>query len=209
MKKNVRLISITPNAERLMAYCARVSNPRNQENPEVARLLTHCIRQGHWSVFEQANMILEISTSRAIAPQILRHRSFCFQEFSQRYAAPDSRVLYRARRQDFKNRQNSIDDLDSEGQDWFLAAQEEIWQISYRKYKEALVRGIAKECARGLLPLNTSTRLYMNGTIRSWIHYIKLRTSSGTQREHVAIAGECKSLFVENLPTVAEALGWR
>lgn len=205
---NVRLISISPDAEKVMAYCARVSNPDNQDNPDIARLLAYCIRLGHWSVFEQANIVLEISTSRAIAPQILRHRSFCFQEFSQRYASPSERIIYQARRQDLKNRQNSIDDLDIESQNWFAATQEEVWQAGYQKYQEALKRGIAKECARVLLPLNTVTRLYMNGTVRSWIHYIQLRASTGTQQEHLEIALQCKSIFSKHLPTVANALGW-
>lgn len=204
----VKLISLTPQAEQTMAYCARVSNPNNQDNPNVAGLLKYCILHGHWSVFEQANMVLEIETSRAIAPQILRHRSFAFQEFSQRYSAVDSFIPHYARRQDKTNKQNSFDDLDEETQKWFLAAQNEIWESTYTKYKEALDRGIAKESARVLLPLNTKTKIYMNGTIRSWIHYIQLRTKLDTQAEHREIAEQCKSIFVENLPQIASSLNW-
>lgn len=207
-KQDVRLISITPQAEETMAYCARVSNPLNQENPQIAKLLNYCIRHGHWSVFEQANMVLEVTTSRAIAPQILRHRSFAFQEFSQRYAEASDISLFRARRQDNQNRQNSIDDLDEETQNWFQEAQLEIWNLSHRKYEEALAKGIAKESARALLPLNTATKLYMNGTIRSWIHYIQLRSLEGTQLEHREIALRCRDIFAAQLPQIAQALGW-
>lgn len=206
--KKVRLIAITPDAERILAYCARVSNPNNQDNPNIAGLLDYCIKHGHWSVFEQANMVLEINTSRAIAPQILRHRSFAFQEFSQRYSISDDFVSYRARRQDKSNRQNSFDDLDEDIQSWFLEAQKEVWEHSFTRYKTAIERGISKESARALLPLNTKTRIYMNGTIRSWIHYIQLRTHADTQLEHREIAEECRSLFIQNLPQIGGALGW-
>ncbi len=206
--ENVKLISITPDAEKTMAYCARVSNPKNQDNPHFSGLLKYCIEHSHWSVFEQANMVLEISTSRAIAPQILRHRSFTFQEFSQRYSAASDCIFYTARRQDEKNRQNSIDDLSNETQEWFLHSQKEIWDLSYSRYCDALERGIAKECARVLLPLNTQTRLFMNGTIRSWIHYIELRTAHGTQIEHMEIAKKCKEIFCQQLPVTASALNW-
>lgn len=206
---NVKFVSATPDAEQLMAYCARVSNPANQDNPEISRLLAYCLKHGHWSVFEQANMVLEISTSRSIAPQILRHRSFCFQEFSQRYASPSARVAYRARRQDQKNRQNSVDDLGPEIQAWFATAQEEVWELAYARYQEALSQGIAKECARVLLPASAATTLYMNGTLRSWIHYIQLRTTPGTQAEHAAIAESCRRIFCERFPIVASALEWR
>nr|AIA15744.1 Thymidylate synthase complementing protein [uncultured bacterium] len=206
--EEVRLISLTPRAEETMAYCARVSNPDNQDNPQVAGLLKYCIKHGHWSVFEQANMVLEINTCRAIAPQILRHRSFSFQEFSQRYARATHFVAHQARRQDQKNRQNSIDDLDSATQAWFLSAQSEIWELAHARYSEALERGIAKESARALLPLSTATRLYMNGTVRSWIHYIQLRSGVETQLEHRRIALRCRDIFKENLKEVAAALGW-
>lgn len=205
---SVKLISLTPQAEETMAYCARVSNPQNQDNPQIAKLLAYCIKHGHWSVFEQANLILEINTTRAIAPQILRHRSFSFQEFSQRYAAATSFVPLRARRQDTTNRQNSIDDLDDSTQSWFLASQAEIWERAYGRYREALEKGIAKESARALLPLNTATRLYMNGTVRSWIHYIQLRTKPDTQLEHREIAEACRQIFRDSLPQVAKALEW-
>lgn len=206
--EEVKLVSITPDAEETMGYCARVSNPDNQNNPNVARLLDYCIQHEHWSVFEQANMILEINTSRAIAPQILRHRSFSFQEFSQRYSASDSFVLHRARRQDHKNRQNSFDDFDEDTLEWFAASQKEIWELAFTKYTQALEKGIAKESARALLPLNTATRIYMNGTIRSWIHYIQLRTKPDTQLEHRQIAEKCRDVFRQNLPVVSNALGW-
>jgi thymidylate synthase (FAD) len=206
--ESVRLISITPKAEESMAYCARVSNPENQDNPEISRLLSYCIKHGHWSIFEQANMVLEINTSRSITPQILRHRSFAFQEFSQRYASVSDMVTYPARRQDSKNRQNSVDDLGNETQKWFEDSQKEVWALAFGKYQEALDKGIAKECARALLPLNTATRIYMNGTIRSWIHYIQLRTANGTQKEHMLIAEKCKNIFRQQMPAVAKALGW-
>lgn len=206
--EEVRLVAITPKAEEIIAYCARVSNPENQVSSEISRLLSYCVKHGHWSIFEQANMVLEINTSRAIAPQILRHRSFSFQEFSQRYAAATSFITYSPRRQDTKNRQNSVDDLSSETRAWFQAAQSEIWENAYKKYQEALERGIAKECARALLPLNTATRLYMNGTIRSWIHYIQLRTANGTQLEHIQIAEKCREIFKSQLPLISKALGW-
>jgi len=206
--ESVKLISITPDAEKTMAFCARVSNPENQDNPESGKLLNYCIKHGHWSVFEQANIVLEVETSRAIAPQILRHRSFSFQEFSQRYAPASSCVIYGARRQDTKNRQNSTDDLPSETTAWFEKAQREVWSLAYQKYEEALGKGIAKECARALLPLNTKTRLYMNGTVRSWIHYIELRTGHGTQLEHMKIAQAAKDIFKRELPAVSKALGW-
>lgn len=206
--ESTRLIAITPKAEEIIGYCARVSNPENQENPEVSKLLSFCVKHGHWSIFEQASMVIEITTSRGIAPQILRHRSFSFQEFSQRYAASTAAITYEARRQDLKNRQNSVDDFDVETKQWFQDAQNEVWGLAFDKYQEALKRGIAKECARFLLPLNTQTRLYMNGTIRSWIHYIQLRTANGTQLEHMKIAEGCKKIFCEQLPITSKALGW-
>ena len=206
--ESVRLISITPDAEAVIGYCARVSNPSNQDNPNIAGLLKYCVQNGHWSIFEQANMVLEITTSRAIAPQILRHRSFTFQEFSQRYAAATDHIVYDARRQDAKNRQNSIDDLDADTREWFRRAQEGVWQQCSSLYEQALGKGIAKECARALLPLGTKTSLYMNGTIRSWIHYIGLRSGHGTQLEHMRIAEEARTIFCEQMPITAEALGW-
>lgn len=209
--RDVKLISVTPDAENTVAYCARVSSP-HQDNPEISGLLRYMIREGHWSPFEMANMVVEITTSRAISAQILRHRSFSFQEFSQRYAAveDDRLVIYSARRQDEKNRQNSIDDLDQETKLWFIAAQVDVGRETFTRYYEALDRGIAKEQARFLLPLNTSTTLYMNGTLRSWIHYINLRSpENGTQKEHSDLVAEIKEIFIEQFPIITEALEWR
>ena len=217
---SVRLISITVpainegltkinGAEGLIAYTARVSNPFGQMNDETKpRLLAYLIKNKHWSPFEMVSMTVEINTSRGIAQQILRHRSFSFQEFSQRYAQATEIVEYPARRQDVKNRQNSIDDLMQADKDWFLAAQKEIATASLTKYDEALARGIAKEQARFLLPIGTATRLYMSGTARSWIHYIQLRTDPATQLEHREIAEGCKAIFVQQFPCTSEALGW-
>jgi thymidylate synthase (FAD) len=205
--RQVRLISATPDAEQTIAYCARVSSPK-QDNDEWAPLLAYCIRNHHWSIFEMANMVVEITTSRAIAQQILRHRSFSFQEFSQRYAAASDFYVYEARRQDSKNRQNSIDDLSQEDRLWFSTIQIDHGKTGFALYQEALERGIAKECARFLLPLSTETKLYMNGTLRSWIHYLQLRTTPGTQLEHLEIAEEIKIVFAEQFPAIAEALEW-
>jgi len=205
---NTKLISLTCNAEKTIGYCARVSNPKNQDNPDVAGLLRFCIKHGHWSIFEMANMVVEIETSRGIAAQILRHRSFSFQEFSQRYAEAQGFEEVKPRRQDKKNRQNSLDDLHKHDKEWFKNVLSEQNRRSYSQYKEALSRGIAKESARFLLPLNTQTRMYMNGTIRSWIHYIELRTHESTQKEHRDIANEIKGIFSQHLPVIADALGW-
>lgn len=200
---------MTQDSEKIMAYCARVSSPNNQDNPDYAKLLKYCINNKHWSIFETASMTLEITTSRAIAAQILRHKSFNFQEFSQRYSQPQSYEKYSARRQDNKNRQNSIDDLPESDVEWFSASQEEVWRLSKAKYDEAIQKGIAKECARFLLPMNTTTRLYMTGNVRSWITYIELRSANGTQKEHCDIALAAKAIFIEKFPTVAEALNWK
>lgn len=205
----VRLISVTPHAESTIAYCARVSSS-DQENPNINNLLKYMIREGHWSPFEMANMVVEITTSRAIAQQILRHRSFSFQEFSQRYAEAPGFVVYGARRQDEKNRQNSIDDMSQEDKEWFTAAQMNAGDYALDLYNLALKRGIAKESARFLLPLSTETKLYMNGTLRSWIHYIQLRSlENGTQREHAEIVAEIKKLFIQLFPIISEALEWK
>lgn len=208
----VKLISITPDAEKTMAYVARVSNPANQENENYAKLLAYCIKHNHWSVFEQSFMTLEIETNRGIAAQILRHRSFTYQEFSQRYAdtslLSDYIPVPDLRRQDTKNRQNSTDDLEGYLK---LKLQSEIQQHFYAStglYKRLLEAGVAKECARFVLPLATPTRIYMSGSCRSWIHYINLRSANGTQREHMDIALECKKVFTEQFPSVAEALEW-
>ncbi len=214
----VRFISITKpeimiegqvlSPEGLIAYCARVSSP-NQENPNYAKLLQFCIREGHWSVFEMVDMTLEITTTRAIAPQILRHRSFSFQEFSQRYAKASTFETYEARRQDLKNRQNSLDDFDEATKQWFRDVQREVWEHSYKRYEEAIEKGIAKESARALLPLNTVTRLYMKGSVRSWIHYFQVRCDAATQKEHRDIALAARDIFIQHFPTVAEALSWK
>ena len=208
----VKLVSITPDAEQTMGYVARVSNPANQENPNVAGLLKYCVKHNHWSVFEQSFMTLEIETTRAIAAQILRHRSFTFQEFSQRYA--DSSLLSSSiplpelRRQDEKNRQNSIDDLDPFEVQLLEKQMQTLFDSSMALYKQMLDRGVAKECARNVLPLCTPTRIYMSGSCRSWIHYIDLRSAHGTQKEHMDIALACKEVFKEQFPTVSEALDW-
>ena len=209
---NVKLISVSPDAEKHMAYCARVSNPNNQENDNYAGLLKYCIKHQHWSIFEQAFMTLEINTTRGLAAQILRHRSFTFQEFSQRYADAnllDANIpLPELRRQDTKNRQNSIDDI-PEKQIKFLQDRIQLYfNEGMDLYNELLREGIAKECARFVLPLATPTRLYMSGSVRSWAHYIDLRSGHGTQKEHMNIANACKSIFTEQFPTVSEALEW-
>ena len=207
-----RLISVTPDAESTMAYVARVSNPNNQENPNYAKLLGYCIKHNHWSVFEQAFMTLELETTRGIAAQVLRHRSFTYQEFSQRYAdssmLADEIPMFDLRRQDTKNRQNSIDDVDP-----FLRQELEItikrhFESAMDIYKHMLEMGIAKECSRFVLPLAVPTKIYMSGSVRSWIHYITLRSANGTQKEHMDLANSCKQIFVEQFPTVSEALEW-
>ena len=209
---NVSLISVSPDAEKHMAYCARVSNPSNQENEKYAGLLRYCIKHQHWSIFEQAFMTLEINTTRGLAAQILRHRSFTYQEFSQRYADSsllgDKIPLPQLRKQDEKNRQNSTDDLDP-----ILVQELEVKMQKYfadgmKLYKEMLDAKVAKECARFVLPLATPTRLYMSGSVRSWIHYIELRSGHGTQKEHMDSANACKQIFTEQFPTVAEAMEW-
>jgi thymidylate synthase (FAD) len=200
------LVNITPDAEKTMAYLARVSSP-NQDNPEYARLLAYCMRHGHWSVFEMADMTVEIETSRAIAAQLLRHKSFSFQEFSQRYAvAPEEFELVPARSQDPRNRQASLDDLDQHTKQWFLAAQNTLFDQAYDLYTQALSKGIAKECARNLLPMGTRTRLYMKGSIRSYIHYLTIRCAAGTQPEHRAIAMRILNMVQTELPLIHAAL---
>jgi len=190
-----------------IAYIARVSNPTNQNNHETApKLLKYLIKHKHWSPFEHASLTFEITTSRAIAAQILRHRSFFFQEFSQRYSAVSEVVEYEARRQDVKNRQNSIDDMSPEDRAWFSKAQKEISDKSMKLYKEALEKGVAKEQARMLLPLSTKTTLYMTGSIRSWLHYIEVRADASTQKEHRDIALSIKSIVSEEFPELAAAL---
>ena len=207
----VELISLTPNAEKTMAYIARVSNPKNQNNEDYSNLLSYCIKHEHWSVFEQSFMTLQIETNRGIAAQILRHRSFTFQEFSQRYA--DSTQLGNIplpelRRQDVKNRQNSISDLPTELKEKYNQKISEHFRNAFNLYEELLAKGIAKECARFVLPLATPTRIYMSGSCRSWIHYINLRSAHGTQEEHKIIALNCKSIFKQSFPTVSRSLDW-
>ena len=205
----VKLITVTPDAEKHIAYCARVSNPKNQDNESFAGLLKYCIKHQHWSIFEQAFMTLEIETTRGLAAQILRHRSFTYQEFSQRYAestALGDIELPELRRQDDKNRQNSIDDLDPKVVDKLNRQMNTLFTSAYSLYNQMLEEGVAKECARFVLPLATPTRLYMSGTVRSWLHYIELRTGHGTQKEHMEIANECKSIFSEQFPTIASAM---
>ena len=205
----VELVSITPNAEEVITFCARVSNPGNQTNMDTSdKLIKYLLTHKHWSPFELAHMTIQIKTSRAIAAQILRHRSFTFQEFSQRYAVASNNVFYRARRQDTKNRQNSVDDMPQSDIDWFIEAQNQVWSLAKEKYDEALARGVAKEQARFLLPLRTETTIYMSGSIRSWIHYIDLRTTNGTQKEHMEIAQTCKGVLADQLPLIAKALNW-
>jgi len=207
----VKLVSVTPDAEQLMAYIARVSNPSNQDNEKYAGLLKYCIKHNHWSVFEQSTMTLEIETTRAIAAQILRHRSFTFQEFSQRYAQTTSLgdiELPELRRQDAKNRQNSTDDLDPEITDKFNRQMITLFSSAKSLYEQMLSQGVAKECARMVLPLCTPTRIYMTGSCRSWIHYINLRSAHGTQKEHMVIAEACRKVFTEQFPAVSEALEW-
>ena len=204
----VKLISVSPDAEQHMAYCARVSNPNNQENEKYAGLLRYCIKHQHWSIFEQAFMTLEINTTRGLAAQILRHRSFTYQEFSQRYA--DSSLLGnkiplpQLRKQDEKNRQNSTDDLDPMLVQELEVKMQKYFADGMKLYKEMLDAKVAKECARFVLPLATPTRLYMSGSVRSWIHYIELRSGHGTQKEHMDIAKECAKIIAEIFPLIEE-----
>ena len=209
---SVKLISITPDAEKTMAYIARVSNPANQHNEDVAGLLAYCLKHGHFSVFEHAHMTLEITTTRDIGAQILRHRSFFFQEFSQRYAAVTNIAqVPELRMQDHKNRQNSIEVTNPELKAVLTELQErtsKLFELSQDLYEEMLNVGVAKECARKVLPLNTETKIYMTGNVRQWIHYIQLRSGNGTQKEHMQIALDAKEVFIKELPIVAKALGW-
>ena len=206
-EKPVKLIAITPDAEKLVAYCARVSSP-HQDNPKIEKLLEYCYDHGHWSVFETPSITIEINTSRAISAQILRHRSFTFQEFSQRYAEVADFETYQPRRQDKKNRQNSIDDMEFIDKQWFAVAQDRVQTLSSFLYNEALDRGIAKEQARFLLPLSSKTKLYMTGNIRSWIHYCDLRCRIDTQREHRDIALAIREILKKELPIISKAVAW-
>tara|TARA_B100001996_G_C18601013_1_gene569850 strand:- start:535 stop:1188 length:654 start_codon:yes stop_codon:yes gene_type:complete len=212
MDTQIKLISVTPDAEKHMAYVARVSNPQNQDNDKFSGLLTYCIKHGHWSVFEQAFMTVEINTTRGLAAQILRHRSFTYQEFSQRYAdvsyMREDIPLPELRSQDDKNRQNSIDDVDPVIAEKYNGMMRKHFDAGMDLYKLMLRDGIAKECARFVLPLATPTRLYMTGSVRSWIHYIELRSAHGTQKEHMDLVENVRTVFKEQFPTVSEALEW-
>ena len=205
-------VSVTPDAEKSIAYCARVSNPKNQESDSFEGLLKYCIKHQHWSIFEHAFMTVEINTSLAIATQILRHRSFTFQQFSQRYA--DSTALQLSiptpdlRRQDTKNRQNSIDDINPRDRAYMEATIEKHFDDALELYNSLLKQGVAKECARMVLPQATLTRLYMSGSVRSWIHYIDLRSGHGTQKEHKEVAEHIRDIFVGEFPIISKALGW-
>ena len=210
----VNLTWVTPNAEEMIVKMARVSAPRNQDNMETApKLLRYLIKHKHWSPFEMANMCVEIHTNRSISPQILRHRSFSFQEFSQRYANTrelGSASIPHLRRQDNKNRQNSTDDLaETLGPDKLASLYRrtsQLFEEAEHLYQEMVSSGVAKECARMVLPLNTPTSLYMNGTLRSWIHYLQLRCDPGTQLEHREIAEAIKRIFCKEFPVIGEAV---
>jgi thymidylate synthase (FAD) len=210
MTHTVQLVHITPDSEELISYMARVSNPSNQTNTETsAKLIKYLITHNHWSPFEMVNMCVEINTTRSIAAQILRHRSFSFQEFSQRYAdvtTIGTPVIPSLRRQDTKNRQNSIDDLSTEKKEIFYRRIGQLFAESEDLYREMVSCGVAKECARDVLPMSSPSRLYMNGTIRSWLHYCDLRTGNGTQREHAVIAGQVQDLLYEHVPNVCSAM---
>ena len=206
MSHHVKYVHSTPDGDNLVAYMARVSNPENQHNTETsARLIRYLIKHKHWSPFEMVNMCVEINTTRSIAAQILRHRSFSFQEFSQRYSkALDQPGPLAVRGQDTKNRQNSVDDIDPYTTQDFQIKADQVYDLSFKLYNEMLAAGVAKECAREVLPLSTPTRLYMNGTLRSWLHYCDLRCANGTQLEHQIIADECKELLKTHFPLVFE-----
>ena len=203
---NAKLVWITPNAEQLIGKIARVSNPKNEDNPNVEGLLKYLIKHRHWSPFEMASMCVEIETTRAISPQILRHRSFSFQEFSQRYAVATEIDIPQIRRQDLKNRQNSIDDLDAEVIECYQKRIDDHFKEAMALYESMLHSDVAKECARAVLPSSTTTRLYMSGTIRSWLHYVDLRGDNGTQREHMSIARSIGDILADEVPTIARAM---
>ena len=201
-----KLVWVTPDAEQLIGKIARVSNPANEDNPNVEKLIRYLIKHKHWSPFEVASMCVEIKTTRAIAPQILRHRSFSFQEFSQRYAVATEINVPDLRRQDLKNRQNSIDDLPEEKVEFLQQQIDNHYRSSLDIYSSMLEYGVAKECARSVLPLSTATRMYMSGTIRSWLHYVDLRGDNGTQLEHMQIARAIGEILADQVPTIARAM---
>tara|TARA_B100000085_G_scaffold284024_1_gene316033 strand:- start:973 stop:1596 length:624 start_codon:yes stop_codon:yes gene_type:complete len=201
-----QMVWITPDAEKLIGKIARVSNPANEDNPNVEGLLRYLIKHKHWSPFEMASMCVEIKTTRAISPQILRHRSFSFQEFSQRYAVATMYDIPDLRRQDLKNRQNSIDDLPEERVEFLQTKIDDHFRQGLDLYNQLLDSNVAKECARGVLPMNTRTRLYMSGTIRSWLHYTDLRCANGTQIEHKEIADQIRLILECEMPIIARAM---
>ena len=203
---SAKLIWITPDAEKLVGKIARVSNPANEDNPNVDKLLRYLIKHKHWSPFEMASMCVEIETTRAIAPQILRHRSFSFQEFSQRYAVAVDAPIPKIRRQDEKNRQNSINDIPLQMRSRYYDRINQHFDAAFELYEDMLADGVAKECARSVLPINTQTRLYMSGTIRSWLHYVDLRSAHGTQFEHMKIAESVREILLQEVPTISHAM---
>ena len=203
---NVKLVWLTPDAEKHIAYCARVSNPKNQDNTDIEGLIRYCAKHHHWSIFEMVSMCVEVTTTRDISAQMIRHRSFSFQEFSQRYAESTNIPKANPRRQDKKNRQNSIDDVDADVKGWWLNKQHRLNQDCLKTYREALDKGIAKECARKILPINTETKLYMSGTIRSFIHYLNVRTDPSTQLEHREVAEKIKEIFAKHLPVTYNSI---
>ena len=209
---DAKLVSVTPNAEENIVYMARVSNPKNQANMETApRLIKYLLKHKHWSPFEMASMQVEINTTRAVAAQVLRHRSFSFQEFSQRYSSVGdlpSIGLPHLRSQDLKNKQASHDNMDPDVVENLNTQIEKLYHSAQNVYDLLLEQGVAKECARSVLPLGTPTRMYMSGSIRSWIHYIEIRAGIETQLEHRLIAESVKSIFVEQFPAIAEAMEW-
>jgi len=205
---SAQLVHITPDAEKLVAKLARVSNPSNENNDETApRLIRYLIKNKHWSPMEMVSMCCEIKTTRSIAAQILRHRSFSYQEFSQRYSSvTEVPKAPKLRRQDTKNRQNSVDDLNQFTVQDFQLKASQLFEMSQHLYQEMLTAGVAKECAREVLPLATPTRLYMHGTLRSWLHYCDLRCGNGTQAEHKQIADSVKAIIFEQTPDIAKAM---
>ena len=203
---SVKLISITPNAQELIAYCARVSS-NNQENPNIKGLLKYCAKHSHWSVFEMSNMVIEVNTTRAIGEQIIRHRSLTTQVFSQRYAKVEQDLeIPKLRRQDLKNRQHSINDLDEELVNELQNEIIEHFKKTKDLYNILLKKGVAKECARSILPMNSPTKMYINGSVRSWVHYLQVRCGNGSQAEHTEIANKIKEIFKEQLPIIYEAV---
>jgi thymidylate synthase (FAD) len=203
---NVTFVHCSPDAENLIVRMARVSNPANEGNVATApKLLRYLIDHQHWSPFEMCSLCVKIDTERDISAQILRHRSFSFQEFSTRYAEAQPLTIPELRKQDLKNRQNSTNDLDFYTNDYYDIQIRNQYEDIEELYNQMIADGVAKECARRILPLSTQTTLYMHGSIRSWIHYINVRTSKETQLEHRLIAENCKQIFIEQFPTIGEA----